>query len=195
MILAKVAVGRIISHYEGDASDINLEKDERGIIVAELPDWAVELRERNLKAKVTSEYLEWNYSTNQFEKKDFEPNWAESLKATLKWVRMKRNKLLAESDSYFNTPDRPTDETTKNALIEYRQKLRDVTHNPILANALAYETWCKSIGKIPEEVDLFPAYDDNVKNIIAGAIDYKPVLDNGEVTPIYVENFGEEELE
>lgn len=192
MILAKVAVGRIISHYEGTASDINLIEDEKGLIVVEMPDWAVELRESNLRAKVATEYLEWNYSTNQFEKKQFEPNWSDSLVGTLKWVRMKRNKLLAESDSYFNTPDRPTDDATRTALIEYRQKLRDITHNPILANVQAYESWCKSLGKIPGEDDLFPAYDDNVKRVIAGAIDYKPVLDNGDVTPIYSESFTED---
>ena len=194
MILAKVAVGRIISHYEGDETEINLTKDEKGLIVVEMPTWAVELRESNLRAKIAAEYLEWNYSTNQFIKKQFEPDWPESLKRTLEWVRMKRNKLLAESDTYFNTPDRPTDDATKTALIEYRQKLRDVTDNPVLANVDAYESWCKSLGKIPGEEDLFPTYDDNVKRVIAGAIDYKPVLENGEATLLFSESFTEEEL-
>lgn len=194
MILAKVAVGRIISHYEGDASEVNLTPDAKGLIVVEMPSWAVELRESNLQAKVATEYLEWNYSTNQFDKKLFEPNWAESLKGTLKWVRMKRNKLLIESDAYFNTPDRPTDDATRTALIEYRQKLRDITRNPILTDAEVFENWCRSFGKIPTEEDLFPTYDDNVKSVIAAAIDYKPVLDNGEVQPLYTEEFGEDEL-
>jgi len=195
MILAKVAIGKIISHYEGDETEINLTKDEKGLITAEMPAWAVELRESNLQAKVATEYLEWNYSTNQFEKKQFEPNWTESLAQTLRWTRMKRNKLLAESDSYFNTPDRPTDEATRTALIEYRQKLRDVTHNPIFSSVSAYESYCKSVGKFPSEEDFFPTYDDNVKRIIAGVIDYNPVLDNGEATLLYSEVFYPGELE
>lgn len=41
-------------------------------------------------------------------------------------IRDKRNKMLAETDFYFLT-DRELDVTTKTALGDYRQKLRDIT--------------------------------------------------------------------
>lgn len=53
---------------------------------------------------------------------------AHLLEPIKKWLRQKRNRLLAESD-WTQLSDSPLDEDTRSAWATYRQDLRDLTDN------------------------------------------------------------------
>ena len=79
-------------------------------------EYQIETKNRSvLKISVEENYETWLEKAKQAE--------ADALAAE---VRDKRNKMLAETDFYFLT-DRELDVTTKTALGDYRQKLRDIT--------------------------------------------------------------------
>jgi len=179
MILAKVSKSYILSHFEGDESMVNLVPDESGIIIAPMPDWAVELRENNLREKVAGTVLRWNYTDNEFTPLKIEAEWGSMLETTLNLVRQKRNAILNASDSYFNTPDRPVDENIKNELLEFRQKLRDLPSNTIFSNAESFENHWKSIKNTQKSITIdnfIPEYSENIKPIISVGLDFEPVI-------------------
>lgn len=79
-------------------------------------EYQIETKNRSmLKISVEKNYEAWLVKAKQAE--------ADVLAAE---IREKRNKMLAETDFYFLT-DRELDVTTKTALGDYRQKLRDIT--------------------------------------------------------------------
>jgi hypothetical protein len=178
MFLAKVVQGKILQHFEGTESDINLVPDEQNMIVAPMPDWAIELRLENLRTKVAERILKWNYSTNEFDITTFEPNWQESLEQSLDWVRQKRNSLLDLTDKYVNpAPDREVDEEVKNELITYRQQLRDLPSNEVFANANTWKEECETLGQFAKTEHLFPEHSEKLEGILREELDKVVVID------------------
>lgn len=66
MNVAKVITGFVADHGVGTEADI-VYSEADGVSVVPLPDWALQLRLRNLEAGEARQILKWNYETRQFQ--------------------------------------------------------------------------------------------------------------------------------
>jgi len=69
MNVAKVINGIVWGHGVGTEADI-VYADYDGVSVVPMPDWALQLRTRNLEAGEARQILKWNYETRQFQMLD-----------------------------------------------------------------------------------------------------------------------------
>lgn len=69
MNVAKVIDGIVWDHGVGSESDI-VYSELGGVSVVPLPDWALQLRLKNLEAGEARQILKWNYETRQFQMLD-----------------------------------------------------------------------------------------------------------------------------
>ncbi len=69
MKVAKVINGVVWDHGVGTEADIVYSESD-GMSVVPLPDWALQLRMRNLEAGEARQILKWNYETRQFQMLD-----------------------------------------------------------------------------------------------------------------------------
>ena len=65
MNVAKVVNGAVWDHGVGTDADI-VYSDFNGVSVVPLPDWALQLRLKNLEAGEARQILKWDYETRQF---------------------------------------------------------------------------------------------------------------------------------
>lgn len=66
MYVAKVVNGVVWDHGIGTEADI-VYAEHDGVSVVPLPDWALQLRLKNLEAGAARQVLKWNYETRQFQ--------------------------------------------------------------------------------------------------------------------------------
>lgn len=66
MNVAKVINGVVADHGVGTDADI-VYAEHDGVSVVPLPDWALQLRLKNIQSGQARQILKWNYETRQFQ--------------------------------------------------------------------------------------------------------------------------------
>lgn len=131
MKIATIIQGRVIDHFEGTENDLspNPVFDQKSNV--EMPDWAWEHREANIRAGVGKLVLIYNYDLKEFS--TIKPFTETEVVGLLKNdLRNFRSQILTATDWAVTVSDWSLDADTRNQLIEFRQQLRDITKNPML---------------------------------------------------------------
>ena len=154
MNLAKVTQGRVVEHFEGDQNLISYKEADKESVV-EFPEWAKVIREENLRTKMASVILVWDYANKNFKKID-EPHYEMIQIIILFKVRAIRNAILAATDFVASASDASFSTEQRNEVLVYRQTLRDLPELNILADFNTLEAFYKTNNFLPDPKDHFP---------------------------------------
>lgn len=156
MKLAKVMYGVIFSHRDGNESEIVYNTNENESIVP-MPEWAVELRERNLASQVATEVIVWDYELKQFDRVPVLPNFQAANTALWKHAREIRNKLLSATDWMAAVTDSAFTADQQTQITKYRAELRNFTRTSELNSAEKLNEYFTKFNKLPTPLELLPA--------------------------------------
>lgn len=165
MKLAKVHLGVIADHFDGDEKQITYKTFDEFSIVP-LPKWALEFRENNMRNGFSRTYLVWDYVNRVFTEFKPMPNYLETMVSTKYLLRQVRNKVLAATDYLVTVTDMNLSTQQREDLLEYRQALRDLTTDEYLNNVNVIEEHFLANDDLKFVHEFFPPCPDFISSIV-----------------------------
>jgi len=186
MKLAKIHKGVIFDHTDGEESQVVYKTYDEYSIVP-LPTWALQFRENNIKNGFSRTYLVWDYVNKIFTEFKPMPNYLENMVSTKYLLRQIRNKVLVATDYLVNVVDINVPTQQKEELLEYRQKLRDLTTDEYLNDVNVVEEFFLANDSVKFVHEFFPESPEFITNIVEPILQEKLTISREKIDELLLQ--------